>query len=73
MARYIAESIDTMNSHMSVLKNYARLAIEQDVELTWAEEEEKAYHLKQYMALGSALKWSEKELVSQLLKEAICP
>ena len=73
MAKYIAESMETMYSHMSILRNYARLAIEQDVELTWAEEEEKAYHLKQYMALGSSLKWSEKELVSQLLREAICP
>ena len=73
MAKHIAESMETMYSHMSILRNYARLAIEQDIELTWAEQEEKAYHLKQYMALGSSLKWSQKELVSQLLREAICP
>ena len=73
MAKYIAESMETMHSHVSVLRHYARLVIEQDTELTWAEEEEKAYHLKQYMALGSSLKWSQKDLVAQLLGEAICP
>ena len=73
MARYIAETMETMNSHMSILRNYARLVIEQNLELTWAEEEEKAEHLRQYMALGSSLKWSQKDLVSQLLREAICP
>ena len=73
MAKYIAETMDTMNSHMSILRNYARLVIEQGTELTWEEEEEKAEHLRQYMALGSSLKWSEKDLLAQLLREAICP
>ena len=73
MARYVQESMETMHSHISILRNYARLVIEQDGELTWAEEEEKAEHLRKYLSLGSSLKWSEKELVTLLLREAICP
>ena len=62
-----------INFFLNILRNYARLVIEQDRELTWAEEEEKEEHLREYLSLGSSLKWSEKDMVTLLLKEAICP
>ena len=73
MAKYVQGSMETMYSHLTILRNYARLVIEQDEGLTWVEEEEKAEHLREYLSLGASLNWSEKELVTQLLREAICP
>lgn len=73
MARYVQGSMETMHAHLSILRNYARVVLEQDKELTWVEEEEKAEHLREYLSLGSSLNWSEKELVTLLLREAICP
>lgn len=66
-----ADPKELMAYHVISLTEYARRAILTGEVLTPDEEEDKAACLREFMAVGTSFKCTEKELVKLLLKGAL--
>lgn len=64
-------SIQVMFKHLPILREYAMRTIVMEETLTHAEEQDRVWRLQEFIETGNGLNWTEKEIVSLLLKETL--
>ena len=64
-------SIQVMFKHLPILREYAKRSIIMEEMLTNAEEQDRLWRLREFIETGSSLNWTEKEVVTLLLKETL--
>ena len=64
----VAEPKELMPEHLTSLRSYARRVLIQGETLTAIEEEDKERRLREYLAVGSSVKLTEREMAALVYK-----
>ena len=64
-----AKPIETMFHHLPPLRGYAARVILRGEELSDDDESDRVRRLAEFLTIGGSLNWTEKEVVSLLLRE----
>lgn len=62
-----------VTNHLAALRDYARRVLVEGVQLSEAEDSDRAERLKEFLAIGSSFKLTIREMAVLVLKELLAP